>query len=233
MPGKFNANATATSEASRPSLKAARSALMDGQAETSLAIAHGVLVSDPNDIQALVAAGDSDVQLNNRRTAEKEYRRALAVNASYVPARLGLGKLKMRDDIKGAEAEFRTVLASNPHDAAALTDLGVTLDLQGRHKEAQADYTAAMLANPDLTSTRVDMGLSLALSGDPTRAEQLIREAVESGPVPAKIRADLAVAQVAEGRSDQAELTLQADLSADEAKASVAAMSDLAPVKKN
>jgi Flp pilus assembly protein TadD len=218
-----------TAEANRPALKAARNALEEGNAATALAIAHGVLASEPNNLAALVAAGNADVQLGNRRTAEKEYRQALTANANYTPARIGLGKLKMRDDIKGAEADFRAVLANTPNDAAALTDLGVTLDLQERHKEAQAAYTAAINANPDLTSARVNLGLSLALSGDPTRAEQVLHDATESGPVPAKVRADLAVAEVLEGRPEVATETLEADLSVDEAKASVQAMSGLAP----
>jgi Flp pilus assembly protein TadD len=218
-----------TAEANRPSLRAARGALEEGQAATALAIAHGVLVSDPTNVSALVAAGDADVQLGNRRVAEKEYMQALTNDPGFVPARLGLGKLKMRDDIKGAEADFRAVVASEPHNAAALTDLGVTLDLQERHKEAQAEYTAAMIANPDLMSTRVDMGLSLALSGDPAKAEAMLRDATETGPVPAKVRADYAVAEVIAGQPEQAAETLQADLSADEAKASVEALSVLAP----
>lgn len=218
-----------TADANRPSLVAARNALAEGQAATALGIAHGVLVSDPNNVAALVSAGDADNQIGNRRAAQKEYEHALLVNAGYVPARLGLGKLKMRDDIKGAEADFRAVLARAPQNAAAMTDLGVTLDLQGRHKEAQAMYTASLLANPDLTSTRVDFGLSLALTGDADRAEAMLRDATESGPVPPKVRADFAVAEVVAGHPEQAQATLEADLSVDEAKASVKALSVLAP----
>jgi len=218
-----------TADANRPSLVAARSALAEGQAATALGIAHGVLVGDPNNVAALVSAGDADNQIGNRREAEREYEHALRADPGYVPARLGLGKLKMRDDIKGAEADFRAVLASAPQNAAAMTDLGVTLDLQGRHKEAQALYTASLLANPDLTSTRVDFGLSLALTGDADRAEAMLRDATESGPVPPKVRADFAVAEVVAGHPEQAQATLEADLSVDEAKASVQALSVLAP----
>jgi Flp pilus assembly protein TadD len=218
-----------TADANRPSLIAARTALAEGQAATALGIAHGVLVGDPNNVAALVSAGDADNQIGNRREAQKEYEHALLVDSGYVPARLGLGKLKMRDDIKAAEADFRAVLASAPRNAAAMTDLGVTLDLQGRHKEAQALYTASLLANPDLTSTRVDFGLSLALTGDADKAEAMLRDATESGPVPPKVRADFAVAQVVAGHPEQAQATLEADLSVDEAKASVQALSVLAP----
>jgi len=221
-----------TSDANRPSLIAARTALQNGEAETALAIAHGVLTSEPHNVNALVAAADADMQLDNRRTAEREYREALQASPNFVPALLGLGKMKMRDDVKGAEAAFRTILASSPRNAAALTDLGVTLDLQERHAEAQAAYLSAIAVNPDLTSPRVNLAVSTALSGDAAKAEQMMRDTAESGPVPAKVRADYALTEVLAGHADQAQQTLQADLSADEAKASVEAMAALMPAGK-
>jgi Flp pilus assembly protein TadD len=222
-----------TSDANRPSLLAARTALQSGEAETALAIAHGVLTAEPHNASALVAAADADLQLDNRRTAEREYRQAMQASPNFVPALLGLGKMKMRDDVKGAEAAFRAVLVNNPRNAAALTDLGVTLDLQERHAEAQAQYLKAIDVNPDLTSPRVNLAVSTALSGDAAKAEQMMRDTAEAGPVPAKVRADYALTEVLAGHAEQAQQTLQADLSADEAKASVDAMTALMPKAKN
>jgi Flp pilus assembly protein TadD len=216
----------------RPSLKASRAALAEGQSETALAIAKGVLTVEPRNVAALVSAGDADVSLGNRRSAESEYRQALSFQANYVPARLGMGKLKLRDDAREAEAQFRAIVESFPRDAAALTDLGVALDLQARHAEAQQFYTRALAVNPELTSTRVDMALSMALSGNPLKAEEMLRDATDAGAVPAKVRADYAVAQVMAGHSDQATETLEADLTPDEAKASVEGMEALLPAKK-
>lgn len=216
----------------RPSLKAAREALSQGQAETALGIARGVLSVEPKNVAALVSAGDADIALGNRRTGESEYRAALGYQPNYVPARLGMGKLKLHDNAAAAETQFRAILASYPHDAAVLTDLGVALDLQERHAEAQAEYTAAMAVNPEMTSTRVDMALSLALSGNPLKAEEMLRDATDEGAVPAKVRADYAVAQVLAGHSDEATQTLQADLTPDEAKASVDGMQALLPPKQ-
>jgi Flp pilus assembly protein TadD len=221
-----------SSEDNRPSLKAARTALAEGEAETALGIAKGVLSQEPKNVAALVQAGNAEAALGNHVTAEHDFRLATQYNPSYTPARLGMAKLKLHEDPKAAEAEFRAILAGTPHDAATLTDLGVALDLQERHKEAQAEYTAALAANPDLTSARVNMGLSLALSGDPMKAEQMLRDATESGPVPPKVRADFAVAEVVAGHSDDAQQTLQADLSPDEAKASVEGMQALVPAAK-
>jgi Flp pilus assembly protein TadD len=222
---------TAHSEANRPSLKQARTALEEGEAATSLGIARGVLSMEPRNVAAMVMAGDADAALGNRRGAEKDYREALAIDPGSTPAQLGLAKLRMRDDAKEAEAMFRRILVKSPHDPAALTDLGVSLDLQDRHKEAQAVYAQALATNSDLTSTRVDLALSLALSGEPLKAEGMLRDATEAGPVPPKVRADFALAQVLAGHADQAKATLQADLSPDEAKASVEGMSALLPAK--
>jgi Flp pilus assembly protein TadD len=219
------------SEANRPSLKAARGALADGEAQTALGIANGVLSAEPHNVAALVAAGDAQVALNNRVDAAKSYRDALAVQPGYLPARLGQAKMKLRDDVKGAEADFRAALASAPKSTAAMTDLGVALDLQERHKEAQALYNAALAINPDATAARIDLALSMALAGEAQKAEGMLADATQSGTVTPRVRADFAVAQVLAGHSAQAEATLQADLSADEAKASVAALAGLLPAE--
>ena len=223
---------SSASETNRPSLKAARAALIEGEADTALGIAKGILSVEPKNVAALVQAGDAEVALGNHVTAEHDYRAATSIEPNYVPARLGMAKLKLRDDPKAAEADFRAIVATDPRDAAAMTDLGVALDLQERHKEAQGYYTQALSINPDLTSPRVNMGVSLALSGDPMKAEQMLRDATEAGPVPAKVRADFALAEVMAGHSDEAQQTLQADLSADEAKASVEGMQGLMPAGK-
>jgi Flp pilus assembly protein TadD len=227
--------ANTNADANRPSLKAARGALADGQADTALSIARGVLVSEPKNVAALVAAGDAYVALNDRVDAEHYYREAQRVQPNYPPARLGVGKMELRDNVKGAETIFRGVLASDPRDTAALTDLGVALDLQERHTEAQGYYATALALNPDLTAARVNLALSLALSGNAAKAEGMLRDAAEAGSVTPRVRANYALAELMAGHKDQAEATLQADLSADEAHASVEAMSALLPpdVKKN
>lgn len=213
----------------RPSLKAARDALAEGSAGTSLAIARGVLSSVPNDVPALVQAGDAEVALQDHIAAEADFRHALALAPGDVHARLGLGKLQMQKDARAAEATFRTVLATAPHDAAVLTDLGVSLDLQGRHAEAQVFYSAAMTADPNRASARIDLALSLALSGQPERAEGMLRDATfTSGSTP-RVRADFALAQVMAGHDDDAVETLRADLTPDETKAAIEGMQSLRP----
>jgi Flp pilus assembly protein TadD len=142
--------------------------------------------------------------------------------------------MQLATDPRAAEATFRRVVTDNPRSAIAWTDLGVSLDRQSRPGEAQAAYTQALAIDPNLFSAHVDLAFSLALNGQAARAEQMLRDAALSTSSTARVRADLAVAEIAAGHGDLAMQTLSADLSPDDAKASMAGMAILQPatVKK-
>ena len=217
------------------SLQAARDALTQGEAGTALAIARGVLASQPHNVSALGQSGDAEAALGDRLAATSSYKQALVLAPRDVRARLGLGKLQIRDDLHAAEASFRAVLADSPHDVIALNDLGYVLDLQERHAEAQASYQAAMASDPDRISTRVNLALSFALSGQPERAEQMLRDVATSASASRKIRLDFAVAQVMAGHDKDAAETLGSDLSATDTQSAITGIQRLRPqlVKAN
>jgi Flp pilus assembly protein TadD len=216
--------------ADRSSLDAARQALDDGAAGTSLAIAHGVLSSQPNNVAALTQAGDAEAVMGDRLSADTSYHRALRLAPHNVRARLGLAKMQIRDNLPGAEASFRAILADAPHDPVVLNDLGYVLDLQERHKEAQAVYLQALATDPNRLSVRVNFALSLALSGESAKAEQMLRDLAANSGATAKVRLDLAVAEVIAGHNDQAEATMSSDLQPQEVKAAMEGMEQLRPV---
>ena len=175
-------------------------------------------------------AGDSEASLGDRLAAETSYREALQHDPRDIRARLGQGKLQLRDNLHGAEATFRSVLADSPRDPLVLNDLGYVLDLQERHKEAQGYYQMSMAIDPARVSTRVNLALSLALSGDPARAEQMMRDLAASGSANPRVRADFALAQVMAGHSDEAAGTLGTDLTPEETQAAITGMAQLRPV---
>ena len=212
------------------SLQAARDALTQGEAGTALAIARGVLASQPDNVSALTQSGDAEAALGDRLAATRSYKQALAISPHDVGARLGQGKLALRDDLKEAEVIFRAVLLDAPKDALALNDLGYVLDLQDRHKEAQNSYMAALVVDPDHVATQVNLALSMALSGQPEHAEQLLRDLVTSASASRKIRLDFAVAQVLAGHDQDAEQTLSGDLSAAEARSAIDGVGQLRSV---
>ncbi len=211
------------------SIQAARDALSEGEAGTSLAIAKGILASQPGNVAAIIQAGDAEVVLGDRLSAETNYRQALARSPGDVGARLGEGKLELRDNIHAAEATFRAVLAEAPRDPLVLNDLGYVLDLQERHTEAQGYYLQAIALDPTRIASRVNYALSLALSGQAARAEALMRDIASSASVTPRVRADLALAQVMAGHDQDAVGTLGSDLTPAETRAAVAGMAQLRP----
>jgi Flp pilus assembly protein TadD len=215
--------------ADRPSLAAARAALVEGQAGTSLAIAHGILASQPDNVPALAEAGDAQAAMGDRLSAETSYKQALRLSPHDVRARLGMAKLLLRDDLKGAERAFRAILVDAPHDPVVLNDLGYVLDLQERHAEAQNIYLEALASDPGRLSTRVNLALSLALSGQAARAEQMLRDLAQNAGATSKVRLDLAVAQVIAGHDEDAQITMSSDLSPEEAKNALVGMEQLRP----
>jgi Flp pilus assembly protein TadD len=216
--------------ADRQSLDSAQAALVDGEAGTSLAIARGILSSQPRNPAALAQAGDAEMQMGDRLNAEADYRRALAVSPHDVKARLGMAKMMLRDDLHGAEMAFRAILADAPHNPIVLNDLGYALDLQDRHKEAQTYYVEALASDPNRLSVRVNLALSLALSGQAPRAEAMLRDLAQTAGATSKVRLDLALAQVMAGHDNEAAATMSTELSPDDAKQALLGMKELKPV---
>ncbi len=211
------------------SIQAARDALNEGEAGTSLAIAKGVLSSQPGNVAALAQAGDAEAVLGDRLAADADYRQALARSPGDVRARLGQGKMQLRDDPHAAEATFRAVLAGSPRDPSVLNDLGYVLDLQERHTEAQGYYQQAITLDPGRISSRVNLALSLALSGQAARAEAMMRDIAASASVTPRVRADFALAQVMAGHDQDAVGTLGSDLTPAETQAAITGMAQLRP----
>jgi tetratricopeptide (TPR) repeat protein len=81
--------------------------------------------------------------------AEREYRRAVALDPSQADARGNLGPLLARMG-RGREAaeELRRLVADDPENVSALTNLGVVLIQQGRPKEARPYLEKALQLAP-------------------------------------------------------------------------------------
>jgi Flp pilus assembly protein TadD len=213
----------------RSSLDAARSALNEGEAGTSLAIARGVLATQPNNVGALAQQGDAQAAMGDRLSAEASYRRALNLSPHDVRTRMGLAKLQLRDNLPAAEAAFRAILVDSPKNPIVLNDLGYVLDLQERHAEAQNMYIEALASDPNRLSVRVNLALSMALSGHAPEAEKMLRDLAMNAGASSKVRLDFALAQVIAGHEKDAVQTMSADLSPEEAQSALQGMEQLKP----
>lgn len=138
-------------------------------------------------------------------------------------ALLGLGRLQLGRDPATAEALLRRALAAAPDNAAAETDLGIALDLQGRHRAAETAYRLALAAHPGLTAARVNLALSLAMQGEGPQAVALLHGLAGDPQAGAKLREDYAAVLTMAGEHSQAAAILAGDLPPPQAAAALRA----------
>jgi Flp pilus assembly protein TadD len=190
-----------------PSAAFARTALSDGAPEAALNVAATLLKTHPGDTDVLLIQGDALAQLGRTTEAASAFRDVLARDPASPGANRGLGRLLLATDPAGAEALFQKALGQQPHDVAALNDLGIARDLQGHHADAQAAYRQALAASPDLPAATANLALSLSLSGHATEGMQLLRPLADSAGAAPRLRYDLAaVATMAGDRQEAAAL---------------------------
>ena len=202
---------TDTLSAGQPSLATARVALAGGSAEIALNICSGQLARKPRDLDLLVCQGDALSALGRSAEAVAAYTTALAIEPSS-DAKLGLGRLRLATDPAGAEALFLEVLSRNPRNAAALNNVGIARDLQGRHADAQTAYGEAIAAAPDQRAAQVNLALSLAMSGRAAEAVRIMRPIGERAEATPRERHDLAAVLAMDGKPDEAARLLRPDM---------------------
>lgn len=132
------------------------------------------LAANPEDLRALISAGEASVRLGDPAAALQFFSRAERVDPRNPKARAGRAAALVALERPGealrlfAEADG---LGAAPADFAI--DRGLANDLLGRNAHAQADYRLALARGANDEATR-RLALSLALSGDSDEAETLL-----------------------------------------------------------
>jgi Flp pilus assembly protein TadD len=198
--------------AGQPSLNLARTALDSGVPNIALNAANEVLDRSPRDAEALEIKADALSALGRGDEAAKSYQAALLVNPNSVAAHIGLGRAALAFDVGLSERHFVEALQREPRNTVALIDLGIALDLQGRHDDAQRRYAEAMAITPALRAAEVNLALSLALSGRAAEGLQIIRPRIGDPSMTPQMRETMAaIAAMAQDR-ETAETLLRTQL---------------------
>ncbi len=136
----------------------------------------------PQDVDALLGAGQAALDLGDVQAANGFFTRANMVNASLPQAKLGLAVVQLAlKQPQDAAANFDAAerLGANARDK--LADRGLAYDLTGQQAKAQRDYQAALLANPADARARARYAVSLGISGHLAEAEKLLEPALRAG----------------------------------------------------
>jgi Flp pilus assembly protein TadD len=204
-------------------LNVADAAIAGNDPAMALKVSQSVLASDPTNLQALYHEGAAYYAVGRCEDAIAAYQVALRIDAASSGAQTGIGRCLLKTNAAQAEAAFAAAVQDDPNNAAALNDLGIARDLQGKYAAATQPYRQALLVQPGVLATEVNLGMSLALSGDSGDALQYLGPLATSADATPKIREDYALALVGAGRQDQARQVLSVDLPPDQVEKLLAA----------
>ena len=91
-------------------------------------------------------------------------------------------RLSRRTRSWGEAGRLRRLLAVNPHDVKARTELGAILTRQGRFREARAELEQAMPRADDLPEANYSLGLCLLHDGELEKGRELVERALALNP---------------------------------------------------
>ena len=141
-----------------------------------------LLSRSPQDVNALLGAGQAALDLGDVQAANGFFTRANLVNPSLGKAKLGLAvvqiALKQPED---AAANFDAAAALGEQATGQLADRGLAYDLTGQQEKAQRDYLAALRENPSEKNARLRYAVSLGISGKIAEADKQLEVALADG----------------------------------------------------
>ncbi|HLL54298.1 MAG TPA: adventurous gliding motility TPR repeat lipoprotein GltE [Myxococcaceae bacterium] len=132
---------------------------------------------DENDPDLYFAIGQVLMQENEVLKAKLQFERAVAARADYLPARVELAKLALKEEnYQAAEEHLRRILQADGKNAAAHLDLGVAYKGMGKFDKAMQEYDEAEKLDPKLAAIYLNRGIILLRFKDaPERAQELFK----------------------------------------------------------
>ncbi len=195
------------------------------------------------DLQSAGARLEKNYNQNpNDKYAALEYARILKASGAQQQA---LGVIQpvatQNQDDADIQAEFGKILAANNQLPSALMALntagqinprdwriqsarGAVLDQMGQLQESRAAYEQALAIQPNEPSVLSNLALSYALTKDLPKASALAQQAANHPKADSRVRQNLALITGLNGNMPEAERILKAELPADEASQTIAAL---------
>jgi tetratricopeptide (TPR) repeat protein len=135
--------------------------------------------ADPNSYRWHQLMGDIAAAKGDDGKAIEEYRAAVLLKPGLPNLHYSLGHLLWKDlKVPEARIELEAELASNPHHAGALTDLGDTYLLEHQPEKALPYLNSALAADAGNSDIHRDLGTAYSELGDYRKAEEELKIAV-------------------------------------------------------
>ncbi len=144
-----------------------------------------VLAQQPEDLAALLQAGDAALYLGDLAAAQNFYARARDVAPGDGRVAAGHAVLLVRQDRPAdALAAFAAAEAAGTNMAPYAADRGLAYDLVGNNAAAQAEYDRALTLGPDDAVT-LRLAISQAIAGNRTGFEATLLPLLQQGDLSA------------------------------------------------
>jgi len=132
----------------------------------------GRLSRSPQDIQALLGAGEAAMDLGDVQAANGFFTRANMVAPNNGQAKLGLAVVSIQlKQAREAATYFDAAAALGVGAQDHLNERGLAYDLTGQQAKAQQDYQTVLRNNPSDPVARLRYAVSLGISGRVAEAE--------------------------------------------------------------
>lgn len=142
-----------------------------------------LLGENPDDLQALNAAGISHQALNNMQKAEQAFRKVLELDSGNPGAASNLGIL-LQNTGRHEEAEqlFRKLTNIEEQNPENHYNLGLACHKQKRYKEAEACYKRTLELKPDHFDAGNNLALLYQINEEYEESEKIFRQLLEQAP---------------------------------------------------
>jgi predicted TPR repeat methyltransferase len=142
-----------------------------------------VLVTDPNNAQALNYLGDLAIEQNDLTAAEDYFRRAaLALPGDPETLQRLAYVLQRLDNMTDAAEIYHQLLETTPETAEIHLNYGYALFKSDQTKAAIREYRHAIKLNPDLGLAQINLGMALSELDEDVNAIAAFRQGLKSMP---------------------------------------------------
>ena len=129
------------------------------------------------------AIGTVQAQMGRWDQARQSFEKSLALDGSFVRARVHLGILyRQQNDLAASAEVLEAATKVEPPDAAAFAEYGRTLAAAGRDETAEPALEQALKLNPDLPGGAADLAMILQRLGRQEEAIPWFEKALAANP---------------------------------------------------
>ena len=166
-------------------LQLAQAAAARGDSAEALSRFLRILAATPDDVSALIGAGQAALDVGDTNAAAGFFSRADVLDPRNGKVKAGLaGTMLANGNARAALRLFNEAVSLGVPQSDIAADRGLAYDLRGAPKRAQADYGLAMRTRPSDEVTR-RMALSYAIAGDRVSALATLDPLLRKQDVPA------------------------------------------------